>query len=93
MAEKPVTFAALERAFWRHVDQSCPHPLHSRHRYTWLRANKVFPFQGTVWERTSLSRSTEVGSVAPGTHLIIYSAPDGTIIQDWLATGPIFRAA
>ena len=93
MANKPVPFSDLERAYWRFVDQNCPHPIHSRHRYTWLRANRAFDYNGILWERASTTRASEAGSAAPGTHLVLFTAANGVVVQDWLKAGSIFRAA
>lgn len=93
MADKSVPFADLERAYWRFVEQSCPHPIHSRHRYTWLRANRAFDFGGITWERASTSRASQAGTASPGTTLVLFTAANGVVVQDWLSAGSIFRAA
>ena len=91
MRDKAMSFTALERAFWRFVDQNCPHSLYSRHRYTWLRAIRRFEHQGIAWERCT--QSAPPGSAAPGAYLVIFTADDGTVVQDWLSPSTIYRAA
>lgn len=93
MRDKSVSFTTLERAYWRFVERTCPHPIHSRHRYTWLRANRLFEHEGLSWERSSISRSADMGSAAPGAHLITFIGPDGAVVQEWLSAGPITRVA
>lgn len=73
---KKVEFASLESAYWRHIEQSCPHPMHSRHRYTWMRHNLRFNHNGIVYERR---RATGLGVTGQPMHVIAYHGGDGSV--------------
>ncbi|HSW15259.1 MAG TPA: hypothetical protein VLI06_20595 [Solimonas sp.] len=73
---KKVEFQHLESAYWRHVEQSCPHPQDSRHRYTWMRQNPKFDYEGIAYERR---RSTGIGVTGRPMHVIAYHGGDGTV--------------
>jgi hypothetical protein len=87
------SFQELEKAFWRFVETQCPHPLYSRHRYTWVRANPCFEHRGVSWERSSTPGHMVPGAEPGATHRISFIAADGTLVQDWLRAGPIYSAA
>ncbi|HSW15260.1 MAG TPA: hypothetical protein VLI06_20600 [Solimonas sp.] len=71
-----VEFATLESAYWRHIEQQCPHPKDSRHRYTWMRHNLRFSLHGIVYER---QRSTAIGVTGQPMHVIAYRGADGSL--------------
>ena len=63
-------FRAIEQAWWHHVDAACPHPIHSRHRYTWIRDNRVFVHKGRSYQRDSFPIFNANGSRASGSRVV-----------------------
>lgn len=95
MARKTPSFVTLEKAFWTYVDQHCPFPLQSRHRYSWVRENLRFEHDGIIYERASaLIRPDAPG---PASCLISYTGSDGSVVEEWQGrasiTGAVSRAA
>lgn len=86
MARIPLSFAALDKAFWAHVERQCPHPLHSRHRYTWVRANQRFTYDGIAYERRGITARSAAGRAV---HIVSYTTPDGSVIQAQLEAQPL----
>lgn len=78
MARAPISFAALDKAFWAHVAQHCPHPLESRHRYSWARTHLRFTYDGVSYERRT---STAHNAAGRPVHVLHYIAADGSVIQ------------
>lgn len=64
-------FRKLELAWWDHVDAACPHPIHSRLRYQWIRENTQIAFAGRRYIRTSAPMRAEDGITRRG-FLIVY---------------------
>lgn len=69
-------FATLEAVYWRHIEQTCPHPKDSRHRFTWMRQNVKFDHHGIVYERR---RATGMGVTGRPMHVIAYLGGDGSV--------------
>jgi hypothetical protein len=83
MSRKSPSFVALEKAFWTFVDQECPHPVQSRHRYAWVRENLSFEYDGILYRRSSIT-VPRGGAQAPGSasFMVTYSGSDGSVIED-----------
>jgi len=90
MARSTVSFATLEKAFWNYVESNCPHPVQSRHRYTWVRRNLTFTYAGMVYERRSTTLKRASGAAV---HAITYTAADGTLIEELQDVHPIMSFA
>lgn len=77
------SFVALEKAFWTLVDEHCPHPLQSRHRYSWVRENVQdlrFEFEGVVYERTTTPVRVHAGKLPRAAHAVTFTSEDGSIV-------------
>lgn len=79
MARNPPSFVLLDKEFWSFVDKNCPHPVQSRHRYTWVRKNLTFAYAGVIYERRS---ATVKGVSGRPVHVITYTGADGSLVED-----------
>lgn len=59
-AAEPVTFAILERAYWRWADRACPYPPRSAAAKQWL-ATASFMYRGIAYQRTRESMESNTG--------------------------------
>ncbi len=59
-ATEPVTFAILERAYWRWADRACPHPPRSDAAKQWL-ATASFVYRSIAYRRTRESMESNTG--------------------------------
>jgi len=83
---KPVDFSSLEQAFWRHVEEQCPHGMNSRHRYTWVRENKRFIHGDIRYERRTSKGLAPSGRPV---HVVEFHGSDGSVYEEHLAMGSI----
>lgn len=79
MARNAPSFLTLDKAFWLYVDQYCPHPIQSRQRYAWVRANLTFDYGGVVYRRQTVT--VPAGPSGRQVTAIVYIAEDGSKIQ------------
>jgi len=62
-AAEPVTFAILERAYWRWADRVCPYPGGSAAAKQWL-ATASFAYRGVAYQRTRQSMESNSGKTS-----------------------------
>ncbi len=63
-------FRATEKAWWLYVDAACPYPIHSRHRYTWIREHNTFEYKGSHYQRSSTPVLNPDGSRGSGSRVV-----------------------
>lgn len=82
VARNPPSFTVLDKAFWDYVAQECPHPVHSRQRYAWVRANLTFEYHGITYVRSTVTVAPGYGTDGRQVTVVIYEGHDGSQIQN-----------
>jgi hypothetical protein len=82
VARKVPSYVALEKAYWVFVDAHCPHPVQSRHRYTWVRENLSFEYDGVTYMRTTEAVRVPAGTIPRAAYAVTYTSTDGEIVVE-----------
>lgn len=70
-----LSYSGLDAAYWKWVEESCPHPPYSKERTAWLRSNH-FPFDGTLWARSATPMLSNSGKSVRAWS-VVYRGEDG----------------
>src|SRR4051812_36586796 len=77
MQEIDPKFPAIEAAWWRWVNENCPHQS-ERARGRWMSSND-FHYDGTIWKRTMMAHRSNTGKSVVA-RSIVYRSKDGRVI-------------